>query len=385
MKNIKIYNMLMYCLWLALFKIYVIPNSVRQFIKLACILLIFFFIIKNMRSKKYWINPVTFFSIVVIISSFAGYNNNYINIDSFIDAIMYGLCLFCANAMIKYGVDNNKKEVIFNSLFNTMFVYVLFSIVSIAKLGGSDSTQLLMYFGGSKFSTSYYILLFDIMFAIKYKVPHKNRIKFLILTILTILVCSYIKCSTTVVASALLFIFVFNIKSIKRIMINKKTLLISLLISAIAMLLIEKILQNEYVSYFIMNVLNENVTLTGRLKIYSYLLEIASNSPFLGYGYGNQVISSIVGYGNAQNAIFQLIIQHGYIGLTAFIIIFYNAIKNHTEDTLDIFPLYVFIYMMIICSIVEISFNFMFYTVLLIIYAYNQHMMENRKLNKKEK
>ncbi len=83
-----------------------------------------------------------------------------------------------------------------------------------------------------------------------------------------------------------------------------------------------QLLQVPFVKHIVVDVLGENLTLTGRDLIYSGLRAVISESPILGYGYGNAAVAMYVGYGNAQNSIMETLVNYGVVGLFA---VFYMA------------------------------------------------------------
>ena len=44
-------------------------------------------------------------------------------------------------------------------------------------------------------------------------------------------------------------------------------------------------------------------------------------SPYVGWGYGSPVVSEVVGYGNAQNGIMELLVRYGIVGTVGFLLV----------------------------------------------------------------
>lgn len=380
LKTNNLYTIIIYILWIAIFKIFAIPSVVQKIQKTICILIVIVYITTNVKKKKYYFNKVGIMIIWMILTCFISYIREFISASNLFNGIMNALCIELIYIMVCYGMDNNKKEEIINSLYHTLLIYVICSLVSI-WLKGSSNDVLLYYFAGNKFRTTYYIIMFDVFYAIKFDVPNKRKIRYLALIILTIIICYYVRCSTTVVASLLLTMVYIKKEKARKILSNKILIMLIMFIATVVVFFITRLLGEKWISYIIVNILGENLSLTGRLDIYKSLFDISKKSPIFGFGYGNSEIAQIVGYGNAQNSMFQTIIETGYIGAIFFIIVFYQGISNKSKKKVknDLWPAYIYVYITIICASIEVTFNYMFYSALFYIYA-----IENQKSEKKE-
>lgn len=81
------------------------------------------------------------------------------------------------------------------------------------------------------------------------------------------------------------------------------------------------LLDNPYVQHFVTEVLGRSLNLTGRTQIYDDLSFIIQMSPYVGWGYGSPVVSEVVGYGNAQNGIMELLVRYGIVGTVGFLLV----------------------------------------------------------------
>ena len=81
------------------------------------------------------------------------------------------------------------------------------------------------------------------------------------------------------------------------------------------------LLDNPYVQHFVTEVLGRSLTLTGRTRIYDNLSFIIQMSPYFGWGYGSPIVSEIVGYGNAQNGLMELLVRYGVVGTVGFLMV----------------------------------------------------------------
>ena len=105
-------------------------------------------------------------------------------------------------------------------------------------------------------------------------------------------------------------------------------------------------------------------TILSRLQIYSNLVNIVKNKLLLGYGYESMIVSNIYGV-NPQNGLFRSLIFFGAVGTVCFLVLIFFSVKDgvsgHSNDSdIILYCLYGFI----VASIVEISFNFIFFILL---------------------
>lgn len=122
------------------------------------------------------------------------------------------------------------------------------------------------------------------------------------------------------------------------------------------------LLDNPYVQHFVTEVLGRSLNLTGRTQIYDDLGFIVQMSPYVGWGYGSHVVSEVVGYGNAQNGIMELLVRYGIVGTVGFllvIIVLLPSFKSGTpiKDSGFVKGCVGVLYGMFVVSLVEIPFG----------------------------
>ncbi len=383
-KKIKIYDLVIFILIISLFKFTFIPSIILKIFKATSICISFLYIVRNVKKTKMFFNVTLLLTLSIIISSVYGYYYQSIDVSNLIYGWIYAVIIYCLFIMIGYGIDKNLEENLLNVLYTTFKYIYIFSLFFIMHKGSNNEFELIYYFVGNKFMTTYCMIFFVILYAIKFNI-HRKKIRFFIIILLTIILCKYLNCTTSFVASFLLILcYMKPNKRIAKILMNKNTLIIALISSVLIIIFLSSILKNEYIAYFIVDILNEDLSLTGRIKIYDSVKYVISNSPILGYGYGNYAIGNVVGYGNAQNAVFEYISSYGLIGLIIFIKLYYNAFScsrnNDSQDFKFKWPMYIYIYIMVISGIVEISFNYLFFLALFIIYWINNKQFKNNKL-----
>ncbi len=374
-------NLVLYCLWIAIFKFFLLPKEVHQFIKIIAILYIVIFILKNVQIKAKEFKWILLLGILQFLSSLFGYYKGFITINNLIDSILDVTCIYCMFTIVTYAVKNKKTNLVINSLFNILLIYNIINIISVFVIG-VDPRSLLIYFLGNKFRTSYYLILFVCIWYMKKQIDNKriNKVLLLLLILFTIGICKHVNCTTALVGSFLLFLLLIDNEKIKSLLSNQKLLTILIISSGFIIVMLDYILTNQSISYFIINILHEDLSLTGRMKIYSYLKIVFYQSPLLGHGYGNYSVGTMVGYGNAQNSVFQYLIDYGICGFLILIITIYKLTKKDRKlkVTNITYPLYIYLFVIIMCATVEIVFNHIFFLVLFLIYNYN-HQEELEK------
>lgn len=140
-------------------------------------------------------------------------------------------------------------------------------------------------------------------------------------------------------------------------------------------------LENEYVQYFITEVMGRSLNLTGRTAIYADLGTIIQMSPYVGWGYGSSVVRQFVGYGNAQNGIMELLVTYGVIGLLGFLLVLLALLPGRkSRNHVVAHGLVAVLYGMFFASLVEISFGIMFYLMLSLASIALQGNQEDREV-----
>ena len=126
-------------------------------------------------------------------------------------------------------------------------------------------------------------------------------------------------------------------------------------------------LQNPYVQSFIQDVLGRSLTMTGRTPIYDSLGIIIGASPYVGYGYGNNIVERVVGWGNAQNGVAEIVVMYGLVGLASFGLMVFRVLEKKGKRNEKALSLIGVLYGMILTSLVEVSFGIAFYFALAVV------------------
>ena len=206
--KIKKLEMVLYFLWIALFKIYLIPKVVQQMGKIVFICVIIFYFLNRM-SKKNIFNLTLPWCGMIVITGVHGVMRNYISLSNGVNSILHAICIYCIYIAVRYCSEKNCMESLFKTLYNILMLYNIFSLISIFCLGTSSNSAII-YFAGDKFRTSYYFIMWVALFYVKYYVKIESLLRYkmcyVILCCMCVFMCYTIKCSTTVIGSIFLFL-----------------------------------------------------------------------------------------------------------------------------------------------------------------------------------
>lgn len=130
-------------------------------------------------------------------------------------------------------------------------------------------------------------------------------------------------------------------------------------------LLYETILAIPSVQYLIVDILNEDLTLTGRTYIYTRMLDLMDTQPWFGYGNGTATFFTTYyiheKLTNTQNGLLNDYIDWGIIGVICLIILTYSVLRSASSR---INPFICLIYTYIVLSSIEITLGLRFLAVL---------------------
>ena len=299
------------------------------------------------------------------------------NLGSFINGVIYALLCFEIFGVL-YIVNNlyGVKRTV-SSLFNISLIIFVVNCSTVLLMSRNISNATSVYFIGTKFSTSYFnlaIICFWIIIYNKNKLLH--RIVLVIISLIglycDVYMYSYTGLSMKLVVFGILIIRDFT--SVKKKNNKAEGLLnflrrpfvfvISMLLAGGIAIFLEQLLNRFTQVRNIITFFGKDSTILSRLQIYSNLVNIVKNKLLLGYGYESMIVSNIYGV-NPQNGLFRSLIFFGAVGTVCFLVLIFFSVKDgvsgHSNDSdIILYCLYGFI----VASIVEISFNFIFFILL---------------------
>ena len=258
---------------------------------------------------------------------------------------------------VQYVKDNKAVGVFINSLYKLLLFYVIISDIDILLFGVRETGS--GYLMGNKFTISYLHMFFAIIYAVKNKIVQSSKNYYMSILFFSLLISIAVHCSTAVVGVFLLLIF--NLFSILRnyIVYNIYAFIVLIACSILFAIFYPFILQIPFVQYIIVDLLGEDLTLTGRTYIYDAVMNVIELNPLWGMGIGNsyQLLSYLYRIPNAQNGFINLFLEQGAIGCTLTMIITLYLInkqkkEKHTGATI---PVICLTFTMIFLALVEIT------------------------------
>ena len=354
----------------------------------------------NLRNFK-WINWL--FLIWGIVAIFAAYNNQNVSFDvmrwssrandfivdktaksmkitqiiSYVIGILFFVLYF--EKLNRIG----KTDLFLKYLFNLMLPFIICSDINgfIYHSDGISGYQI-----GNKFYLCYSNIFLATIYLLRHSLElksHRRNIKILLL--ITFFLSIKTGCSTMIMGTLFYYMLTFIAKGERlHFLYRPSTYLVGLFACDILFFLfITWIMTLPFVQYVVVDILGEDLTLTGRLWMYEQLGNVLTECPLYGFGIGNAPLTTFM-YGvgeNAQNGLFNMFIESGYIGTIAYLMATLLMI-NQTRKKTFYFPIISFMYMMLLLSTIEVTFTTYFTAIIIMLLLgdKNKKMQEISKL-----
>lgn len=344
--------------------------------------------IKYFLSKQYKkINILLILFIVIIIIS-SLYNGHNV-----LRGIVYSIKII--EMFLFWEYINQRKETL-NSLkiyfFLTICYLIITDVLIIVNPLLFENTD--NYFIGNKFNVSYTHITLAILYLQIYKEKIHKNIKSKCIMILffciVVIISVRIECTTAIIGFLFLILLMNIPKSIKQKIVNPKIVIAVLIICGVMPFFISKILNTKVISYIIVNIFKENLTLTGRTNIFQKLPELLLEKIVLGYGYGNsyEILMKFMNAPNTQNGVLECIFNYGILGTGGLFLLIYNIFKNltHSDCYKKYYPIIINLYIYLFLATIEITIGLYFFMLLSIINFGNNKYRgvedeENRYIN----
>ena len=303
----------------------------------------------------------------------------------------YDLIAFsCIFISIIYTAQNKKLEQLLKivtcviaafCLINDMFMLIGYQFGATA--GGVN------YFVGTKFTVAYLHMSLIVAYTlISANSTSRNRraiIAFLV--VLSIAVSIRSDCNTGIIGIVLLAFMILGneySKGIRNLLYTRPFFVFSLFYGLIFAALVTIILANPFVQHIIVDVLDRELTLTGRTDIYAYLFLALANSILFGYGYGNSytISKNFFGYANTQNGLAEWLLQVGIIGAIPMVLLFFYCIFSiiSTDKEKEMMPVVAMLYVFNFLASVEVTISIIYFYWIFVLLAW-----AGEKKNEKEK
>ena len=246
-----------------------------------------------------------------------------------------------------------------------VFCLLIFVIVLLMTSGkGLKVEDSLMHYGiGNKFVVSYFIMFVLAVSIQNFKPKRHIYVRFLrpiVLFIIALSLCGAIDCSTGILGCIVVFILHYAWKKYGTLMKQASVILTAVIIGGVFPFFASWLVSIPLIQLFIVNILHGDISLTGRIDIYSVLIGIIRKKLLFGYGYGNDIVQKVLTVGNPQNGLLQIITVSGLIGCVLFLFIMVDTFKKKKGLMVKSDSIVIFIYAMIVCSFGEINYGTFF-------------------------
>ena len=347
---------------------YIFPSEFNL-IKYILIFVLFVFIIRDYRilfSKNYKVLNILLciFIFFILFSSFlCSLDTGLRKLIPLISpniGISFSAIVFLSFFFIEIIYYKGYIKPFIKYLFRIITLYVIIvDLYVFTHLSTPELETSAIYLIGDKFQVVYLHLMWCSIYVYRSILLSKRKrtnLKLYIFLFISLIVSRSVYCSTGVIGVIIFFLFFLFQTLLKRFIYNPQLITLLILVSSFFVFTVEKILEIPIVQHIIEDVLHEDLTLTGRTVIYSYLAVLISEKPFFGYGYGNSsfIVSHAVGFGNAQNAVLDSLVNYGLVGFISLIIILYYIIYKYCTSSAS-FVFLVLLYIYAIMGLVEIT------------------------------
>lgn len=229
------------------------------------------------------------------------------------------------------------------------------------------------YLFGSKFFMGYLQMLMlgfyiSVLHFERHGHPLYNRVLLLIMFAASVACLLHVDAKTCLIGLAMLFLPALLTSRAKAQLFRRNALILFLVAANLLFFAtVQFLLDAPFVQSVIQDVLGRSVSLTGRTPIYNALGDVVLGSPLVGWGYYNDAVSSVVGWGNAQNGILEILVNQGLLGVVAFVAMCALAVRRSSASACP--GLVYYLFAIVVCSLVEISFNVLFVFALSLVYS----------------
>lgn len=341
-------------------------------IQLICLICSGIYLLKKiyvLTLKKYRKFNIAFF--IFIFISILSCIFSEINVAK---SMLFFLKLIVLLIFTEYVHERKYTKVVLKQYGFLYLIYVLIAIFVNFKYPNLFILNEKNYLIGNKFSVSYsaFMSIIFLNAVIEKSFYKKNKLRFyyIIIFIFFIYICYLVDCNTGILCFILyLLINHLNINKLKS---GKKVILIAILSSMLLLVLGRYILNLSFVKHFIVDILNRDLTLSGRVQIYDNMFQMILKKIFLGYGYNNNytILHSAIGAPNTQNALVEWVFNSGLIGLfflllSIYIVFEYHKKNSNSPQSIYTNSLIVGIYVYLILGSIEITIGMYFFELLL--------------------
>lgn len=365
--------------------------AISQYIQTLCALLeiVFLFRYVGWAWSKYRtiILLIILYMCSMCVSTYLSYNNLILPRNVLANQyvpLKYSLQLFGIMLLVSTANKYNMANIVYRNLYVCTLLYVIVTDVYIITLPSNTDSSFIFLFG-NKFWIAYLNILLATFIYYNQLKKHRDGVndKLIIFFILGMMFCvlKHADSTTGCLGTALFFIFILFKKKLYYLFDKRCFLTSSILILDIGFFVfLIFILSLPYIQYFIVDILHKDLSLNGRTYIYELLQQIIFLRPWFGFGCDNgyKAMVILLDTNNAQNGLIYNYLDIGLIGCIIFILLLYNISKYRISSIYN-FPIYIYLYLMILFSTYEITLSnsFLCISFLLLLNTYkNNHSLK---------
>jgi len=385
--KIKVRSIIVLLILGMLFSIPVLSQRANNIIILSCELIITGWLCYQRKDSKMIRRiciPIILLWLCFIVTTVLNVGFDTRTLNAFVTGYKYVIFFYSIGYFVR---TNTYKSVVEEFYILSLILVVLSDIVVIISRGqGFGGNEVLgNFFLGNKFAVSYLHMLFLALFQVHREIRNKFKLRhYLVLVVYSAIICYIMECSTGVIGCVVMAFYM--------ILDWKKTKLSRWLESPAAFLAVffgatfllvgsDLLLGNAQIANIFMKFSHTNKMLSGRFDMYEIAMLYIQRRPWIGYGINCTIVQEILTWGNAQNGLLKLLLDHGIVGTIAFSTVLFTSFHRKREPSQylhnNIAPFIALLYGLSICSMVEICLVGHFYLGLAIVNAFNHVEVNN--------
>lgn len=364
-KKLEDYNLEIIMLCLTFYRFDFLPTHIFNRLKYVVLLWILFRYCSVFMKHKKMLIAVALYGLILFISSVY----NRMPFEEIVIALMYGVQILDVYLVCIYYIHEKSLFHIVKVVTAVFLALLLVNDVLMIYDPHDYSNPTERYFIGNKFSVSYvHCFVSALMFICSehlslYLKSRETKHSYIIgyapavlFSIYSTLVCAKVTCSTGVAICAVLPVLFLLPKSIKAFISDGKVMVIGMAIISFLAFGKYSILSAPFVKKIVSELFDRSSSWHSRIRIWEQIPDIFRERPILGYGNNSGIVSAVVGFGNPQNGVLNLLIDTGVIGLILYAaIVCLSFPKQKKMQQKNLFPLIAFFYAMLAASIAEIN------------------------------
>ena len=376
--------------------VFVSLGSDSKIIKYVCVVLLFLYLFskrKRFLIKKYHkINlALCLFCSAILLASihmkFLHLPNDFHAVSPF-SGVLLVLCVVDTFFLLEYMNETNRIRIFASLMFKLTVLYLCINDIlllgQMPSVSGKDSVDI-FYFIGNKFEVAYMHLFFVVFYYLLHcqgTTKKKKYYLFTIISLFAILISYLVECSTGIVGCLVLVLLLIFYEKLPFLLKPGLAILLIFIFGAF-FIYYEWFLNIPFVQHVIVDVLGEDLTLTGRVYIYAKMIDLLSMQPWLGYGNGSATFFTMYYVNenlmNTQNGLLNDFIDWGIVGVASLLFLVVTIMKNLKLTSSQISPFVCLAYTYIILSSIEITLGLRFLAILPFCVFMKQSLRSNER------